>query len=229
MSTLPDTDPEDFCEPCLVAVDGPDDLDSAAETFFRSRRILFGIAYRMLGNVSDTEDVLQETWVRWQTCNRAAVRNPASFLATTTTRLCLNILQSAHTRRETYLGPWLPDPVDTAADPTVGAERTESVSYAVAVLLESLTPTERAAYVLREAFEYPYAQIADAIGTTEPNARQLANRARRHIATPRRQSATSADQKRLLEAIVVAARGGNMSALERVLVDDVAGHRGKGP
>jgi RNA polymerase sigma-70 factor (ECF subfamily) len=114
--------------------------------------------------------------------DRSAVLDPAAFLATTTTRLCI-ALQSARVRRETYIGPWLPEPVDTSADPHLGAERGEALELATVMLLEKLPPTERAAYVLREAFDYPYAKIADIVQVKEENARQLVSRARKHIAT----------------------------------------------
>lgn len=156
--------------------------DAALEVYTRSRRRLFGIAYRILGNAADAEDVMQETWVRWQLCDRSAVREPAAFLATTTTRLAINVLGSAHMRRETYIGPWLPSPVDTSSDPTLGAERAEALELATLLLMDRLTPHERAAYVLREAFAYPYSRIAEVVETTEGTARQLVSRARKHLA-----------------------------------------------
>lgn len=121
-------------------------LDEAAEVFADQRSRLFGIAYRMLGAAGEAEDIVQEAWVRWQTTDRTAVRDPAAFLATTTTRLAINVLRSARVRRETYVGPWLPEPVDTGADPAAGAERGEVLELAVLFLLERLSPTERAAY-----------------------------------------------------------------------------------
>src|SRR3954447_19172830 len=144
------------------------DLDAAATTFAAVRPRLFGIAYRMLGTVADAEDIVQDTWERWQQTDRTVVREPAAFLATTATRLAINELQSARVRRETYVGPWLPEPVDTSADPLLGAERGEALELAVLTLMEKLTPQERAAYVLREAFDYPYGQIAEILRSTEP-------------------------------------------------------------
>src|SRR3954447_25252294 len=155
-------------------------LDGAASVFVGLRPRLFGIAYRMLGSSAEAEDVVQEAWVRWQTTDRTAVMDPAAFLATITTRLAITVAQSARKRRETYVGPWLPEPVDTGADPQIGAERGEALEFAVLLLLERLTPTERAAYVLREAFDYPYRQIADVIQLNEPAVRQLVSRARKH-------------------------------------------------
>jgi RNA polymerase sigma factor (sigma-70 family) len=163
--------------------------EDGLSAFAPVRPRLFGIAYRMLGSAAEAEDVVQDVWMRWQSTNRKAVENPAAFLATTTTRLCINLAQSAHTRRETYIGTWLPEPVDTSADPGVGAERGEAIKLAVLLLLEKLSPTERAAYVLREAFDYPYDQIASILQMGEANVRQLVSRARKHIADGRRTSA----------------------------------------
>jgi RNA polymerase sigma factor (sigma-70 family) len=157
------------------------DLEVAATVFTDLRPRLFGIAYRMLSSATEAEDVVQEAWLRWQTCDRGAVVNPAAFLATTTTRLAVNALQSARVRRETYIGPWLPEPVDTSADPYLGAERGEALEFAALLLMERLTPNERAAYVLREAFDYPYGQIADVLQLSEPAVRQLVSRARKHV------------------------------------------------
>ena len=193
------------------------DLDQAAEVFVAVRGRLFGIAYRMLGSRTEAEDIVQDVWLRWQNYDRSTVADPAAFLATTTTRLCINALQSARARRETYIGPWLPEPVDTAGDPLLGAERGEA-------LLERLTPTERASYVLREAFDYPYAQIGDVLQVKEDNARQLVTRARKHIAAERRAPVDSAEQKRLLEALVAAAQQGDLQRLERLLAEDVVSY-----
>lgn len=131
-------------------------LEQAASAFVELRPRLFGIAYRMLGSAVEAEDILQEVWLRWQNTDRSTVQNPAAFLALITTRLAINVAQSARSRRESYIGPWLPEPVDTSMDPTLGAERGEALELAFLLLLERLTPTERAAYVLREAFVYPY-------------------------------------------------------------------------
>jgi RNA polymerase sigma-70 factor (ECF subfamily) len=191
------------------------------EAFQAVRPRLFGIAYRMLGTVSEAEDVVQDAWVRWQGTDRSAVREPAAFLATTVTRLAINVLDSARSRREVYVGPWLPEPVATAGDPTLGAERAEAMSLAVLLLLERLTPAERAAFVLHEAFDYPYRQIAEVLEVSEANARQLATRARKHIDREREAEVAPADQQRLLAAFVAAAQNGDLHALEAVLADDV--------
>lgn len=182
---------------------------------------LFGIAYRMLSSASEAEDLLQEVWLRWQSTDRTQVRNPGAFLATTTTRLAINELQSARVRRETYIGPWLPEPVDTSADPYLGAERGEALEFAALLLMEKLTPNERAAYVLREAFDYPYSQIADILQSTEPAVRQLVSRARKHVAGDRRVPVAADEQKELLARFIAAARSGDMAGLEKLFAADV--------
>jgi RNA polymerase sigma-70 factor, ECF subfamily len=195
-------------------------LDSATAVFLGSRSRLFGVAYRMLGTVAEAEDVVQETWLRWQTTDRSAVLEPVAYLVSVATRIAINIAQSAHSRRETYIGPWLPEPVDTSADPTLGAERGEALELAVLLLMEKLRPTERAAYVLREAFEYSHRQIAAVLDVTESNVRQIVTRARKHIAGERRAPATKAEQERLLRAFLTAAQQGELSALEQLLGSD---------
>ena len=203
---------------------GPEDLDEAAAVFAGKRPRLFGIAYRMLGSSTEAEDLVQDMWLRWQAYDRASVIDPAAFLATGTTRLAINVLQSARVRRETYIGPWLPEPIDTSADPHLGAERGEALGIAVLFLLERLSPTERAAYVLREAFDYPYPQIADLIQVSEVAARQLVSRARKHLRSERRVPVTGDEQRRLLTAFVAAARVGDLAALEEILAADVVSY-----
>jgi RNA polymerase sigma factor (sigma-70 family) len=197
----------------------PPAMDDGLSAFESARPRLFGIAYRMLGSVAEAEDVIQDVWTRWQSTDRAVVREPQAFL--TTTRLAINVLQSARTRRETYVGPWLPEPVDTSADPSLGAERGEALELAVLVLLERLSPTERAAYVLREAFTYPYKEIAEVLRVEEANARQLVTRARQHVTDGRRARVSNDDQKRLLHAFIAAAQNGDLPELERLFAADV--------
>lgn len=197
---------------------------AALELFSEVRPRLFGIAYRMLGSALDAEDLLQEVWLRWQNYDHAEVKNPGAFLATVTTRLAINAGQTARARHETYVGPWLPEPVDTAADPQLGAERDAAVEFAVLILLEKLTPTERAAYVLREAFDYPYPQIAEIIQVSEASARQLVSRARKHLAAERRAPVSRAEQQRLLQAFVAAAKTGDLAKLEELLAEDVVSY-----
>lgn len=195
--------------------------DAGLATFESVRPRLFGIAYRMMGTVSEAEDLVQEAWLRWQGTDRDAVREPAAYLATTVTRLALTELDSARARRERYVGPWLPEPVDTSADPALGAERAEALSFAVLTLLEKLTPAERAAYVLHEAFDYPYRQVAEVLEMSEANARQLGSRARAHLTSARTASVSDAERQRLLGAFIAAAQHGDLEALEAVLADDV--------
>ena len=201
-----------------------DDLASAAAVFGDSRRRMFGIAYRMLGSVADAEDVVQDAWIRWQRTDRADIAEPAAFLATVTTRLSINALQSARARRESYIGPWLPEPINTEDDPSLGAERGEALSYAMLLLLEKLTPTERAAYVLREALDYPYERIAEVVQTSVVSARQLVSRARKHLAGDRRMQVAPSEQRRLLSAFLSAAQKGDVEELERLLADDVVSY-----
>jgi RNA polymerase sigma-70 factor (TIGR02957 family) len=196
------------------------DLEQAAAVFGELRPRLFGIAYRMLGSASEAEDLVQDVWLRWQTTDRSKVTNPAAYLATAITRLAINVTQSARVRREAYIGPWLPEPVDTSADPTLGAERNEALEFAVLLILERLSPTERAAYILREAFDYPYGQIAEIIGSTETATRQLVSRARKRIVAERRNPVTGKEQRELLSAFVIAARSGDLEALEHLLAED---------
>jgi RNA polymerase sigma-70 factor (ECF subfamily) len=208
----------------MRAAHDPDSLDRATGEFMAVRPRLFGIAYRVLGSAVEAEDVVQEAWLRWQKTDRSGIAEPAAFLTTVTTRLAINLSQSARARRESYVGPWLPQPVDTSADPHLGAERAEALELAVLFLLEKLNPLERAAYVLREAFEYPYPRIAEILRTSQNNTRQLVSRARKRLAAEQRQPASPAAQRRLLEVFVAAARTGSLSELEEVLAADVVSY-----
>ena len=200
--------------------------DDGLSVFLSVRPRLFGIAYRMLGSAAGAEDVLQDVWIRWQTADRSLVRDAAAFLGTTATRLAINVMQSARSRRETSAGPWLPDPVDTGADPRLAAERGEALASGMLLLLEKLTPTERAAYVFREAFDYPYREIAKVLRLTEANARQVVTRARQHLANGRRMAASSTtEQRRLLAAFIAAAQTGDVAGLEGLLASDVVSRR----
>ncbi|MFJ8085835.1 sigma-70 family RNA polymerase sigma factor [Streptomyces sp. NPDC096205] len=199
-------------------------LDAAAQAFQRQRPRLFGIAYRILGSVSEAEDVVQEVWVRWQGAERSAVLDQGAFLARITARLAINVAQSARVRREAYVGPWLPEPVDTSVDPQIGAERGEAVELAVLLVLQKLNPVERAAYVLREAFDYAYDEIAGMLELTQANTRQIVSRARKRLSAERRDPVDSAQHRRLLDAFVAAARHGDVAALEQVLSADVVAY-----
>jgi RNA polymerase sigma factor (sigma-70 family) len=201
-----------------------DSTDEALSVFLGVRSRLFGVAYRILGSASDAEDIVQSVWVKWQMTDRSVVREPAAFLTTAAVRLAITVAQSAHTRRESYIGVWLPEPVDTSIDPYLGAERSDALELAVLMLLEKLSPNERAAYVLREAFDYPHGQIAEILHLTETNVRQLITRARKHISSNRRAPASAAEQKRLLTTFIDAAQEGNVVALERLFAPDVASY-----
>ena len=146
---------------------------------------------------------------------------PPAFLATATTRLAINVIQSARSRRETYVGPWLPEPVDTSADPALEAERGEALESAVLLLLEKLSPTERAAYILREAFDYPYRDIANILRLEEANARQVVTRARQHVADGRRAPVSPTEQRRFVDAFISAAHRGDVAGLEGLVTSDV--------
>jgi RNA polymerase sigma-70 factor (ECF subfamily) len=196
-------------------------IEAAVGAFNESRPRLLGIAYRMLGSVAEAEDIVQEAWVRWQRTDRTVVRNPAGFLTTVTTRLALNTAESARVRREQYVGPWLPEPVDTSADPSLGAEKAEALESAVLMLLEKVRPDQRAAYVLREAFDYTYDEVADILRTSTANARQLVSRAKKAVQSDRKAPVDPARHRTLLEAFVAAARDGDMKRLEQVLSAEV--------
>ena len=191
--------------------------DDGLAAFMSLRPRLFGIAYRMLRSAAEAEDVVQDVWVRWQTADRSVVRDAAAFLATATTRLAINVMQSARSRREELAGPWLPERADASTDPERGAERGEGLEAGLLLLLEKLSPTERAAYILREAFDYTYRDVANALSLEEANARQVVTRARQHVATDRRKPADSVEQRRLCEAFLAAAQNGDVATLEGAL------------
>lgn len=195
-------------------------LEEAVSVFLQHRSRLFGIAYRVLGSAVEAEDVIQEVWLRWQKTDRAAVVNPVAFLSSTTTRLAINVAQSARVRRESYIGPWLPEPVDTSVDPEVGAQRAEALELALLLVLEKLSPNERAAYVLREAFDYTYPEIAQILQVSAVNVRQLVSRARKHLAAGQRENVDTAEHRRLLNTFVSAAQTGDVASLEALLTPD---------
>lgn len=198
--------------------------EDAVSAFSAERPRLYGIAYRMLGSVVEAEDVVQDAWLRWQNTDRDRVQDAPAFLTTIVTRLAINVSQSARIRRQGYIGPWLPEPVDTSADPMLGAVKGEALEFAVLRLLEALTPTERAAYVLHEAFDYPYSRIAEILELSEVNARQLVSRSRKHITDGRRKPVSATEQRRLLEAFVTAAREGDESKLAALFADDICSY-----
>lgn len=197
---------------------GPDDGLTA---FLNLRPRLFRIVYRMLGSAAEAEDVLQDVWIRWQTIDRSGIRDTAAFLITMATRVAINVMQSARARREQCLGPSFPEPVDATANPGVGAERAEALELAVTELLKNLSPTQRAAYILREAFDYRYSEIARALRLGEANARQVVTRARQHVADGREKVVSSTEQRRLVDSFVAAARHGDVAGLEGFLTSQV--------
>ena len=193
-------------------------------TFEQYRGLLFSIAYRMLGSVADAEDMLQETFIRWQQTEDEDIRSPRAFLITIISRLCINQLQSARAQREQYIGEWLPEPIttDPGSDPLWLIKVDESLSMAFLLLLERLTPMERAVFILREVFEYEYAEIAAILSQSEPNCRQILRRARQHIGGVRPRFRISHGKKKdLLERFVAATTTGDMESLVALLASDV--------
>ncbi|MCK2219580.1 RNA polymerase sigma-70 factor [Actinomadura sp. ATCC 31491] len=195
----------------------------AAAAFEQHRPMLLGLAYRLLGSMWDAEDVVQEAWLRWQGTDRSGIREPRAFLVTVVSRLALDQLRSARVKREAYPGPWLPEPVATAeAGPLDTAELRDTVSYATLHLMERLSPPERAVFVLREAFELPYEQIAEIVGTSVANARQLHRRASVRLAEGRdRFTPSPEDHTKLLKRFMAAAAGGDLDALKDLFHEDV--------
>jgi RNA polymerase sigma-70 factor (ECF subfamily) len=198
--------------------------ETPAQVFERHRPVLTGVAHRMLGRFADAEDVVQEAWLRWADADPDRVRDPRAFLVRTTTRLAIDRLRHIQSRREAYVGEWLPEPRTTEAGP--GAEEramlAESVSLAMLVLLESLSPLERAVFVLREAFGYSYAEIAAALGRAEPAVRQLAGRARRHLeAREQRFDADPVTGTEVTKRFMAACAGADMGGLLAMLAPDV--------
>ena len=196
------------------------------------RRHLMNLAFRMLGSWNDAEDVVQQTYVRWYQLDehdRAAIERPRAWLTTVASRICLNILDSARVRRERYVGEWLPEPVPTdaaggrepAIDPLDRVALDESVSMALLVVLESLTPAERVAFVLHEVFAVPYGEIAEIVGRSPAAARQLATSARRHIRDERSEPADLREHERLVNAFGAACESGDLGALINILDPEV--------
>jgi RNA polymerase sigma-70 factor (ECF subfamily) len=200
------------------------DQDDLAE-FERHRPQLFGVAYRMLGTASDAEDAVHDTYLRWAAADRSLVVTPAAWLTKALTNVCLNRLTSARARRESYIGAWLPEPVltdDHTLGPMETAEQRESVSVALLILMERLNPTERAVFVLREAFGYPHREIADILDTSEANSQQLYRRARQQLGRERRFEPSRDTWQAVVERFLRASRDGDLGALERILADDAA-------
>jgi RNA polymerase sigma-70 factor (ECF subfamily) len=201
--------------------------DTETDVFEEHRPVLMGVAYRMLGRVADAEDVVQEAWLRWSGAERADVREPRAYLVRITTRLAIDRLRQVKARNEAYVGPWLPEPYltdfeDTVPDAAERAVLADSVSLAVMVVLESLSPLERAVFVLREAFGYPYADIAAMLDRGEAAVRQLAGRARKHVDERRpRYEVDPVRRRELTERFLAAAGNGDLEGLLALLAPDV--------
>lgn len=201
--------------------------DRHLDLFSQHKPLLFSIAYRMLGSVADADDKLQETFIRWQQSLLAEIESPRAFLVTIISRLCIQHLQSARVKREEYVGQWLPEPILTGdeSDPSGTFQMQESLSMAFLLLLEKLTPLERAAFLLHDVFDYEYAEVAGILGKSEANCRQILLRARQHVSENRpRFDASSEEHKKLLEAFLDTATRGDMQGLLKVLSDQVVLH-----
>ena len=197
-------------------------MPSDIETFESYRPLLFSIAYRMLGSAMDAEDIVQETYLRYQNANKQDIQSPKAYLATITTRLCLDYLKSVKTQREDYIGTWLPEPICTDTSPSQIVGNRESITIAFLVLLESLSPIERAIFLLREVFDYSYAEIASVVGKREDNCRQYYQRARQFIIERRpRFEPSSATQEKLVESFLQALTTGDVVTLKDLLAEDV--------
>lgn len=205
--------------------DGPRTADGA-DPFASERPRLLGLAYRMLGSLADAEDVVQDAWLRWAGTDQAGILNPAAWLTTTTTRLALDRMRTLSRRREDYVGPWLPEPVSLAADTTASAdpqaatELAESMTLGFLVVLDTLSATERAVFLLGDVFGEPYAAIAAAVGKTEDNCRQIASRARRKVRAARKPE-TAAASAELLAKLLTATASGDIDELLALLDTDV--------
>src|SRR5438128_7538885 len=203
------------------------DVSIRLATFDQYRSLLFSIAYRMLGSVADAEDMLQEAFIRWQQSREQVIDSPRAFLVTIISRLCTNHLQSARVKREEYVGQWLPEPIvtDAASDPFGIIKVDESLSMAFLVLLERLTPIERAVFLLREVFEYEYSEIAAVLAQSEANCRQILSRAKQHVRAMRPRFEISQQAKSdLLERFLEATSRGDMDGLVALLAGDVVLH-----
>jgi RNA polymerase sigma-70 factor, ECF subfamily len=199
-------------------------METRADVFASARPMLFSIAYRMLGSVMDAEDLVQDAYLRWQEAPETDVRSPRAYLATIVTRLAINQLQSARAKRETYMGTWLPEPLLTeeTADPSAALELMESLSMAFLVLLERLSPVERAVFLLHDVFDFEYTEIARIVDKTEVNCRQLLARARKRVGAPRARFETDPDQaRRLVQRFTDATFAGDMDGLLAVLAEDI--------
>jgi RNA polymerase sigma-70 factor (ECF subfamily) len=192
------------------------------DPFITHRSLLFTVAYEMLGSAADAEDVVQESWLRWAGVDRTGVRDPRGYLIRVVTRQALNRLRTLSRRREDYVGEWLPEPLLTSPDVAEDVELAESVSIAMLTVLETLGPAERAVFVLREVFALPYGEIAEAVGKPAATVRQIARRAREHVAARQpRTRVSGAEQRAVVERFLIALRTGQLGALMEVMAPDV--------
>ncbi|MER5419047.1 RNA polymerase sigma-70 factor [Streptosporangium roseum] len=199
-----------------------DRVDSATETFIAHRNLLFTVAYEMLGSAADAEDALQETWLRWAGVDLGTVRDRRAYLVRITTRQALKRLRDLGRRKESYVGPWLPEPLLTTPDVAEDVELADSVSMAMLLVLETLTPTERAVFVLREVFDLGYHEIAEAVDKSPTAVRQIAHRARAHVSARRpREVVSAAETRSALEAFQRAVETGDLRNLLNILAPDV--------
>ncbi|GAB3262065.1 sigma-70 family RNA polymerase sigma factor family protein [Arthrobacter pigmenti] len=196
--------------------------DPATEAFVRHRNLLFTVAYELLGSATDAEDVLQETWLRWADVDLAAVRDQRAYLVRITTRQALNLMRTLGRRKETYVGPWLPEPLLTTPDVAEDVELADSVSMAMLLVLETLNPTERAVFVLREVFDLGYNEIAEAVDKTPAAVRQIAHRAQAHVAARRpRETVSPSETRAAFGAFQRAVETGDLQGLLDILAPDV--------
>ena len=194
----------------------------AEDPFVAHRNLLFTVAYEMLGSATNAEDVLQESWLRWADVDHSQVRDPRAYLIRVVTRQALNLLRTLSRRREQYVGEWLPEPLLTSPDVAEDVELADSVSIAMLTVLETLGPTERAVFVLREVFEMPYGEIAEAIGKSPVTVRQIARRAREHVAARRpRVRVRRPEHQAVVERFLAALRTGQLQELMEVMAPDV--------
>ncbi|MFD9292782.1 sigma-70 family RNA polymerase sigma factor [Streptomyces sp. NPDC060030] len=221
MTTHPTPTKDDRRTQGSTARPAADDLGDAVSAFAEARPGLLRIANRILQDANEAEDIIQETWVRWQGTDRGVVVNPTALLRTTTIRLAINVVQCARRRRESAASPWLPEPAETPETPETVAERQDAVERAILLLMQTLTPNQRTAYVLREGFGYPHERIAEILGLNVANARQQTTRAQARLAAHRSpQPVDSVALRRLVQAFLAAARFGDLTHLEEVLCAD---------
>ena len=198
---------------------------NAAEVFNSYRPLLFSIAYEMLGSAADAEDVLQDSYLRWADVDRSTISNERSYLAQIVTRQSLNQLRTAQRRRETYVGPWLPEPIGTQADASADTILAESLSFAMLMMLESLSPAERAVFVLREVFDFPHAEIAQMLGKTDIAVRQVARRAKERVREGRKRfDVDKKDAELLLGEFLESVSSGDLDKLLSLLAEDVVAY-----